>query len=182
MSEKDNNLTPWQQKHLEYQKRKAEEAKKEKKANQPKKVHFSSPFLKSLPKTEKNFDDTRDEAESAELLEEGFETNNEETQSSEAPIENEKIIAQLEQLSQENEYEYEEEQIKRPSRFFSLFSTSFNVISIFTTRGVRILKKLRFASSKTFISTLSLETPNSFNPFSIASLVVFPSTTIVLDI
>ncbi|MFK5291769.1 cell division protein FtsQ, partial [Lactococcus lactis] len=42
MSEKDNNLTPWQQKHLEYQKRKAEEAKKEKKANQPKKVHFSS--------------------------------------------------------------------------------------------------------------------------------------------
>ncbi|MGL4341464.1 MAG: cell division protein FtsQ/DivIB, partial [Lactococcus lactis] len=77
MSEKDNNLTPWQQKHLEYQKRKAEEAKKEKKANQPKKVHFSSPFLKSLPKTEKNFDDTRDEAESAELLEEGFETNNE---------------------------------------------------------------------------------------------------------
>ncbi len=33
MSEKDNNLTPWQQKHLEYQKRKAEEAKKEKKAN-----------------------------------------------------------------------------------------------------------------------------------------------------
>ena len=43
-----------------------------------------SPFLKSLPKTEKNFDDTRDEAESAELLEEGFETNNEETQSSEA--------------------------------------------------------------------------------------------------
>ncbi|MFK5235707.1 cell division protein FtsQ, partial [Lactococcus lactis] len=124
MSEKDNNLTPWQQKHLEYQKRKAEEAKKEKKANQPKKVHFSSPFLKSLPKTEKNFDDTRDEAESAELLEEGFETNNEETQSSEAPIENEKIIAQLEQLSQENEYEYEEEQIKRPSRFFSLFKGS----------------------------------------------------------
>lgn len=52
------------------------------------------------------------------MLEEGFETNNEETQSSEAPIENEKIIAQLEQLSQENEYEYEEEQIKRPSRFF----------------------------------------------------------------
>ena len=46
MSEKDNNLTPWQQKHLEYQKRKAEEAKKEKKANQPKKVHFSSTFLK----------------------------------------------------------------------------------------------------------------------------------------
>ena len=124
MSEKDNNLTPWQQKHLEYQKRKAEEAKKEKKANQPKKVYFSSPFLKSLPKTEKNFDDTRDEAESAELLEEGFETNNEETQSSEAPIENEKIIAQLEQLSQENEYEYEEEQIKRPSRFFSLFKGS----------------------------------------------------------
>lgn len=124
MSEKDNNLTPWQQKHLEYQKRKAEEAKKEKKANQPKKVHFSSPFLKSLPKTEKNFDDTRDEAESAELLEEGFETNNEETQSSEAPIENEKIIAQLEQLSQENEYEYEEEQIKRPSRFSSLFKGS----------------------------------------------------------
>ncbi|MDU0401072.1 Cell division protein DivIB [Lactococcus lactis] len=121
---KDNNLTPWQQKHLEYQKRKAEEAKKEKKANQPKKVHFSSPFLKSLPKTEKNFDDTRDEAESAELLEEGFETNNEETQSSEAPIENEKIIAQLEQLSQENEYEYEEEQIKRPSRFSSLFKGS----------------------------------------------------------
>lgn len=53
MSEKDNNLTPWQQKHLEYQKRKAEEAKKEKKANQPKKVHFSSPFLKSLPKLKK---------------------------------------------------------------------------------------------------------------------------------
>ena len=51
MSEKDNNLTPWQQKHLEYQKRKAEEAKKEKKAKQPKTVHFSSPFLKSLPKT-----------------------------------------------------------------------------------------------------------------------------------
>jgi len=124
MSEKDNNLTPWQQKHLEYQKRKAEEAKKEKKANQPKKVHFSSPFLKSLPKTEKNFDDTRDEAESAELLEEGFETNNKEIQSSEAPIENEKIIAQLEQLSQEHEYEYEEEQIKRPSRFSSLFKGS----------------------------------------------------------
>ncbi|KKW73601.1 Cell division protein FtsQ [Lactococcus cremoris] len=53
MSEKDNNLTPWQQKHLEYQKRKAEEAKKEKKANQPKKARLSSPFLKSLPKTEK---------------------------------------------------------------------------------------------------------------------------------
>lgn len=58
------------------------------------------------------------------MLEEGFETNNEETQSSEAPIENEKIIAQLEQLSQENEYEYEEEQIKRPSRFSSLFKGS----------------------------------------------------------
>ena len=42
MSEKDNNLTPWQQKHLEYQKRKAEEAKKEKKANQPKKVYLIS--------------------------------------------------------------------------------------------------------------------------------------------
>ena len=52
MSEKDNNLTPWQQKHLEYQKRKAEEAKKEKKANQPKKVHFSSPanFMSVSPK------------------------------------------------------------------------------------------------------------------------------------
>ena len=88
MSEKDNNLTPWQQKHLEYQKRKAEEAKKEKKANQPKKARLSSPFLKSLPKTEKNFDDTEGQAESAELLEENLEVNQEESQSSEYSTEN----------------------------------------------------------------------------------------------
>ena len=149
MSEKDNNLTPWQQKHLEYQKRKAEEAKKEKKANQPKKARLSSPFLKSLPKTEKNFDDTEGQAESAELLDENLEVNQEESQSSEYSTENEQIVAQLDSLSQE----VEEEEKPKKARFSKLFEGSAPLLK--KTWPALLVVILVFLGSLYLISPLS---------------------------
>ena len=69
--------------------------------------------------------------------------------------------------------------------FFALllFFSSFTVNCTFTILGDKILKKLLFSSFyNIFISTIFLETFNSFKPFSMASFVVFPSAIIVLFI
>ncbi|RZI48798.1 cell division protein FtsQ/DivIB [Lactococcus kimchii] len=115
MSEKDNNLTPWQQKNLEYQRKKAAEAKKlekEQKKEQSKKSYFSSPFLKNSSKST----ETGAEAENPELP-----AAQEEQQASDfvaqeatgASQANEQILAQLDQMAQQVEQERE----KRPSIF-----------------------------------------------------------------
>lgn len=68
MSEKDKNLTPWQEKNLEYRRKKAEEARQEAKKNQPKIARFSSPFLKTVSKKEeaKSGKDISEETENVE--------------------------------------------------------------------------------------------------------------------
>lgn len=57
MTEKDKKLTPWQEKNLEYQQRKAKE-ERQKRQGSPKKAHFSSPFLKIVSKKSANDEKT----------------------------------------------------------------------------------------------------------------------------
>ena len=89
MTEKDKNLTPWQEKNLEYQRRKAEEDKKVAQSTQPKKVKFSSPFQKAKDKAS--------QTETTEAVSEELE-NPEEELISESQ---ENIFAELEDIAQE---------------------------------------------------------------------------------
>ncbi|WP_312681891.1 cell division protein FtsQ/DivIB [Lactococcus taiwanensis] len=104
MSENENKLTPWQEKNLEYQRRKAAEKKLEEEKNTPKKSRFTSPFQK------KEASATTSEANEVESSDEAL--SEEEATSAPSASQEEIIFSKLEQTAEEVE------ELRKPRRSF----------------------------------------------------------------